>query len=131
MVQRIEEFVDAFNRGDQQRLATFFGAHIEAFSVSDRLPGQVAARSINADRADMILAYLADRHKHGEYWELINARSPYYEATRNLAHYGFDLRRSADDLMPEQHGTSTGNTLGKGPMHCEDRTLSVWAMNTE
>ncbi len=131
MVRRIEEFVEAFNRGDRQGLATFFGARIEAFSVSESLPGQATAQAFNGDRADAILAYLVDRHQYGEQWKLINARSPYYEATRNLAHYGFDLRRSADDLMSEQGDTLTGNTHGKGAVHCEDRTLSVWAMHTE
>ncbi len=132
VTQRITAFVDAFNRGDQQQLATFFSTRIgriDGFSIADRKQGEAPFRLFYGDRRDQVLAYLADRHNQGEQWQLMDIASQYYEATRDLAHYSFAIRKSAADLLLDETDDQS-NTTGKGSMNCGDLTLFVWAMST-
>ncbi len=144
----VERFLDAFNRGDQDQLARFFGPRFEWYSVSDRgresgdrhflaynpngglrLGAFPEGLEVTVGHQDLLLPYFAERHAHGERLELRKLGSS-YEAGRNIAHITYTLTRTAEDLELRL-GKPERETLGKGAVDCTDQTIMVWSMATQ
>lgn len=138
----VERFLDAFNRGDQEQLARFFGPRFEWYSVGDgkrhslaynpngglRVGGFPAGLEVTVGHQDLLLPYFAQRHAEGERLRLRELSSN-YEGVRDIAHITYTLDRTADDLAPAP-GAAARETTGKGAIDCRDQTLMVWSMGT-
>ena len=130
VVQFLSAFIDAFNRGDQQRLQHFFPG--EASQVQDGAfhwyavggpPGGINP-GFTAENRDELMAYFAERHAHGEYMQLLQID---YGTDRNWEDgergidFTLDVRRSAEDIPMHEAGV-------KGAIDCREQTIYVWSM---
>lgn len=143
--QRIRQFIDAFNRGDQTALARFFGPDFQWYSVTEGDPtvggrhflaynpqgglvvsGPPPGERVTVGHQEILLPYFAARHAHGERLQIrhlaIDVRSD-----RHPADFTYELTREADDLPPGLGGPER-IVKGKGAIRCPDGTSVVWSM---
>jgi hypothetical protein len=138
------EFVDAFNRGDEERLSRLFfvseGPSPPDFSEAGYFPwswysvseigedGRIENGFVTYDKGEL-LRYFAERHRHGELLELIKVSSTQAGLLDEENNVGivFVLTRDAEDLDPGLGGPSR-IAFGKGAINCESRQLFVWSM---
>jgi hypothetical protein len=138
------EFVDAFNRGDEERLSRLFfvseGPSPPDFSEAGYFPwswysvseigedGRIENGFVTYDKGEL-LRYFAERHRHGERLELIKVSSTQAGLLDEENNVGivYVLTRDAEDLDPGLGGPSR-IALGKGAINCESRQLFVWSM---
>lgn len=119
-------FVDAFNRGDQAALATFFpAATIGNEPVGPGRMGWFAVTGAEGgfnpgfiawSRKDL-LPYLAERHAKHERLRLLQIQVA--GSLDGVVNMGFDVARQADDIPAHVAG-------GKGALDCGARTIVVW-----
>ena len=138
------EFVDAFNRGDGERLSRLFfvseGPSPPDFSNSGYYPwswysvsevgegGRIENSFVTYDMGDL-LRYFAERHRQGERLGLIKVSSTQAGLLDEENNVGivYVLTRDAEDLDPGLGGPSR-IAFGKGAINCETRQLFVWSM---
>jgi hypothetical protein len=140
VVRLLTDFLDAFNRGDQQALARFFPAETSQrgphgtlssgeeegkfkwYSVGGA-PGSFNS-GFQANNRDELLAYFAERHAHHERMQLLQvdygAKLWWENGTRGID-MTYDIRRHADDIPTHIAG-------GKGAVDCREQTIYVWSM---
>lgn len=147
-IQRIQAFFDAFNRGDQAQLATFFGPAFKWYSVNEGELSQggrfflaytpqsevvpptfPAGFNATVGQQEILLPYFAERHAHGERL-LLQSLSMNYDSVRNLGGIAFTLTRIADDIDPRLGGPDHV-AHGKGAMSCQDLTIVLWSMGMD
>ncbi|MGI8856637.1 MAG: hypothetical protein ACR2JW_12870 [Thermomicrobiales bacterium] len=132
VTRRIIAFVDAFNHGDQQQLATFFSRGLDQFDGFSEGFTPSNFTGFHSDDIDSVLAYFIAQHQqHYEQWQIARVDSPYYENSsryREISHLGFSITWSAKDISPEINGELSGRADGKGALNCADGTIRTWAM---
>lgn len=138
------EFVDAFNRGDGERLSRLFfvseGPSPPDFSGAGYYPwswysvseigegGRIQDGFVTYDQRDL-LHYFAERHRQGESLRLIKVSSTHAGLLEEENNVGivYVLTRDAEDLAPELGGPSR-IASGKGAINCESRQIFAWSM---
>ena len=138
------DFVDAFNRGDAERLSRLFfvseGPSPPDFSGSGYYPwswysvsevgeeGMIENGFVTYDKGEL-LRYFAERHSQGERLGLIKVSSTQAGLLDEENNVGivYVLTRDAEDLDPGLGGPSR-IAFGKGAINCESRQLFVWSM---
>jgi len=129
----LAQFFDAFNRGDQVQLATFFAdssADFQWYSVTEGQEGEPFFRHVSMHSRADLPTYFQQRHAHGERLILRTVEiGPSWQYGQGDILY--DLTRTADDLPPG-FGGPEHIAFGKGAINCADQTIYVWsmAMNT-
>jgi hypothetical protein len=137
-------FVDAFNRGDQERLSRIFfiseGPSPPDFSEEGYYPwswysvsevgagGRIEDGFVTYDQGEL-LRYFAERHSQGERLELIKVSSTQTGLLGEEGNVGivFVLTRDAEDLEPGLGGPAR-IAFGKGAINCESQRIFVWSM---
>jgi hypothetical protein len=137
-------FVDAFNRGDQERLSRIFfiseGPSPPDFSEEGYYPwswysvsevgagGRIEDGFVTYDQGEL-LRYFAERHRQGERLELIKVSSTQAGLLGNEGNVGivYVLTRDAEDLEPGLGGPAR-IAFGKGAINCESQRIFVWSM---
>ena len=115
------DFFGAFNRGDGSELARMLAPEPTFQWYSAPGPdGRVVARY----RRSTALAYLAQRHRHGERLDLVMIDVG-YEKERYIGHVSYVITRQANDLVPIGE---PGLVVGKGAIDCGSSTVAVWSM---
>ncbi len=112
----ILDFLDVFNRGDQQRLDRFFVAdRFEWYSVTEASGG-----GYMDDETAELTAYFRQRHDRHERLALQRLA---INKSWNPDRVAFDyvLTREADDFRRR-------TVAGKGEVYCPARTIFVWSM---
>lgn len=129
-VHVVLDFLDAFNDGDQDRLAALFRPDVlDADGTPDpgddwRNPGWFSAHPIAAAPGVMarddaeLLPWVASRHAQYERWTLLQLFMGGYW-WRGSANISFDMQREADDVPAQIVG-------GKGAIDCDDGTVFLW-----
>lgn len=138
------EFVDAFNRGDGERLSRLFfvseGPSPPDFSEAGYYPwswysvseigegGRIENGFVTYDKGEL-LRYFAERHSKGERLGLIKVSSTQAGLLDEENNVGivYVLTRDAEDLDPELGGPSR-IAFGKGGINCESRQIFAWSM---
>jgi hypothetical protein len=138
------EFVDAFNRGDQERLSRLFfvseGPSPPDFSEAGYYPwswysvsevgesGRIENGFVTYDQGEL-LRYFAERHEKGERLRLIKVSSTQAGLLEEENNVGivYVLTRDAEDLDPRLGGPSR-IAFGKGGINCESRRIFAWSM---
>ena len=121
--QFVRSFVDAFNRGDTQKLDQQVATQQFAWYSTDSPGKRINDEAYNRNT---LMAYFATRHLQHEHLALesfrFNGTSP-----TGLGNFEFELTRSADD------GLSSAPYGGKGAIDCGGvpNTLVVWSMARE
>lgn len=125
-------FVDAFNRGDGERLAALFTPDLRdadgtPTTLNQAEPGWFAVKAVgdepwvDATSDAEMLAWVEARRARGERWTLLQlAMGGYW--WKGGVNIGFDVRREADDLPARVVG-------GKGSVICNssrDGTIYRW-----
>lgn len=138
------EFVDAFNRGDGERLSRLFfiseGPSPPDFSEAGYYPwswysvseagegGRIEGGFVTYDKGEL-LRYFARRHRQGERLNLIkisSTSSGILEEEDNVG-LAYVLTRHAADLAPGLGGPFR-IAFGKGAINCESRQIFAWSM---
>jgi hypothetical protein len=137
-------FIDAFNGGDQGRLAQLFfiseGPSPPDFSETGYYPwswysvsevgagGRIEDGFVTYDQGEL-LRYFAERHRQGEHLELLKVSSTQAGLLGNEGNVGivYVLTRDAEDLEPGLGGPDRIAT-GKGAVNCASRRIFVWSM---
>ena len=138
------EFVDAFNRGDGERLSRLFfiseGPSPPDFSQAGYYPwswysvsevgegGRIEDGFVTYDKGEL-LRYFARRHQQGERLNLIkisSTSSGILEEEDNVG-LAYVLTRHAGDLAPGLGGPFR-IAFGKGAINCERRQIFAWSM---
>lgn len=116
----VEGFLDAYNRGEQQALAKYFGRKFKWYSATNA--GEPHFVSYHADGA---LEYLERRHGLGERLKLreFHVSDPAGRAPRDLVNFWYILERTFEG--------KTYRAVGKGAMDCEAREIFVWSIGGE
>lgn len=123
-------FVEAFNRGDQARLATFIPEESVGFFTTGLRENQETAlqgiaenredgTSWGADSHDELLRVLQERHSQREQWQLL--RLQVASLNNRSAMIQFRLTASAKDL-------SERNFEGRGLVNCQKGWITTWIM---
>jgi hypothetical protein len=138
------EFVDAFNRGDGERLSRLFfvseGPSPPDFSEAGYYPwswysvseigegGRIEDGFVTYNQGEM-LRYFAERHRQGEQLGLIKVSSTHAGLLEEESNVGivYVLTRDAEDLAPGLGGPSR-IAFGKGAINCESRRIFAWSM---
>jgi len=138
------DFIDAFNRGDQERLSRLFfiseGPSPPDFSEGGYYPwswfsvsevgegGRIENGFVTYDQGEL-LRYFAERHRHGERLGLIKVSSTQAGLLGEENNVGiiFALTREAEDLDPGLGGPDRV-AFGKGAINCESQRIFVWSM---
>lgn len=133
----VAEFLEAFNRGDQDRLVRLFPAvdsptgrdhvnpaYLRWYSVTDKGPDGEKRHFVTYTRAPLF-AYFRERHRQHERLQLRElVMTP---GSMGDVAIGFTLARQADDL-PAGLGGPEGLARGKGGIYCPNRTIFLWSM---
>jgi hypothetical protein len=137
-------FIDAFNRGDQERLSRLFfiseGPSPPDFSAEGYYPwswysvsevgagGRIEDGFVTYDQREM-LRYFAERHRQGERLELIKVSATQAGLLEEESNVGivYVLTRDARDLEPGLGGPSH-IAFGKGAINCGSRRIFTWSM---
>jgi hypothetical protein len=138
------DFMDAFNRGDQERLSRIFfiseGPSPPDFSEEGYYPwswysmsevgagGRIEDGFVTYDQGEL-LRYFAERHSQGERLELIKVSSTQTGLLGEEGNVGivYVLTRDAEDLEPGLGGPAR-IAIGKGAINCESQRIFVWSM---
>jgi hypothetical protein len=138
------DFIDAFNRGDQERLSRLFfiseGPSPPDFSEGGYYPwswfsvsevgegGRIENGFVTYDQGKL-LRYFAERHRHGERLGLIKVSSTQAGLLGEENNVGivYALTREAEDLDPGLGGPDRV-AFGKGAINCESQRIFVWSM---
>jgi hypothetical protein len=138
------EFVDAFNRGDQERLSRLFfvseGPSPPDFSEVGYYPwswylvsevgesGRIENGFVTYDQGDL-LRYFAERHSKGERLRLIKVSSTQAGLLEEESNVGivYVLTRDAEDLTPGLGGPHRV-AFGKGAINCESQRIFAWSI---
>lgn len=138
------EFVDAFNRGDQERLSRLFfvaeGPSPPDYSEAGYYPwswysvsevgesGRIENGFVTYNQGDL-LRYFAERHSKGERLRLIKVSSTQAGLLEEENNVGivYVLTRDAEDLDPGLGGPAR-IAFGKGGINCESRRIFAWSM---
>jgi hypothetical protein len=138
------EFIDAFNRGDQERLSRLFfiseGPSPPDFSEKGYYPwswysvsevgagGRIEDGFVTYDHGEL-LRYFAQRHAQGEHLELLKVSATQGGLLEEESNVGivYVLTRDARDLEPGLGGPAR-IAVGKGAINCESRTIFAWSM---
>ncbi len=138
------DFIDAFNRGDQERLSQLLfiseGPSPPDFSEERYYPwswysvsevgagGRIEDGFVTYDQ-DQLLRYFAERHRQGERLGLIKVSSTQAGLLGEESNVGivYVLTRDAEDLDPGLGGPDR-IAIGKGAINCENRRIFVWSM---
>ena len=138
------DFIDAFNRGDQERLSRLFfiseGPSPPDFSEKGYYPwswysvsevgagGRIEDGFVTYDQGEL-LRYFAERHAQGEHLELLKVSSTQAGLLEEESNVGivYVLTRDARDLEPELGGPAR-IAIGKGAINCESRRIFAWSM---
>lgn len=126
--QIVLDFVEAFNRGDQDALKALFPSEstpspmlaptkLSWFSVSDG-PTKVEG----ANNRDDLLKYFARRHAAGEHWTLLKLGMAAAGWTTSIG-INYRLIREASDYPAKLNA-------GKGGVNCQMGVIHVWSMGT-
>jgi hypothetical protein len=137
-------FIDAFNSGDQNRLARLFfiseGASPPDFSQRGYYPwswysvsevgtgGRIEDGFVTYNQGEL-LRYFAERHRRGERLELLKVSATQAGLLENEGNVGivYVLTRDAEDLDPGLGGPDRIAT-GKGAINCGSQRIFVWSM---
>jgi len=137
-------FINAFNSGDQDRLAQLFfiseGPSPPDFSETRYYPwswysvsevgagGRIEDGFVTYDQGEL-LRYFAERHRQGERLELLKVSATQVGLLGNEGNVSivYVLTRDAEDLEPELGGPDHIAT-GKGAINCENQRIFVWSM---
>ena len=109
----VAAFLDAFNRGDQQRLLQIFPRSV-IFSAQNPPPVGFFLSSGQPS----LLEYFSQRHAHGETLELTALQIQYGAASRE-AGLAPTMNRRSDDL-------ASGVVTAKGAIDCDDGAIILW-----
>jgi hypothetical protein len=138
------DFIDAFNRGDQERLSRLFfiseGPSPPDFSEGRYYPwswfsvsevgegGRIENGFVTYDQGDL-LRYFAERHRHGESLGLVKVSSTQAGLLGEENNVGivYVLTRDAEDLEPGLGGPAR-IASGKGAINCQSQRIFVWSM---
>ncbi len=144
MAGLVIDFIDAFNRGDQERLSQLFfiseGPSPPDFSEEGYYPwswysvsevgagGRIEDGFVTYDQGGL-LRYFAERHRQGERLRLLKVSSTQAGLLGEESNVGivYVLTRDAEDLDPGLGGPDRIAT-GKGAINCESRRIFVWSM---
>jgi hypothetical protein len=144
IAELVIEFIDAFNRGDQERLSSLFfiseGPSPPDFSEEGYYPwswysvsevgagGRIEDGFVTYDHGEL-LRYFAERHGQGERLELIKVSVTQAGLLEEESNVGivYVLTRDARDLEPGLGGPAR-IAAGKGAINCESRKLFAWSM---
>jgi hypothetical protein len=144
IAELVIDFIDAFNRGDQERLSRLFfiseGPSPPDFSAEGYYPwswysvsevgteGRIEDGFVTYDQREM-LRYFAERHSQGEHLELIKVSATQAGLLGEEGNVGivYVLTRKAEDLEPGLGGPAR-IAFGKGAINCESRRIFAWSM---
>jgi hypothetical protein len=144
VAELVIDFIDAFNRGDQERLSRLFfiseGPSPPDFSEEGYYPwswysvsevgagGQIENGFVTYNQSEL-LRYFAERHRHGERLRLLKVSSTKAGllGEENNIEIIFVLTRDAEDLDPGLGGPAR-IAFGKGAINCESQRIFVWSM---
>ena len=113
VAKSVRAFLDAFNRGDQQRLLQIFPRSV-IFSAQNPPPVGFFLSSGQPS----LLEYFSQRHAHGETLELTALQIQYGAASRE-AGLAPTMNRRSDDL-------ASGVVTAKGAIDCDDGAIILW-----
>jgi hypothetical protein len=137
-------FINAFNSGDQSRLAQLFfiseGPSPPDFSQERFYPwswysvsevgagGRIEDGFVTYNQGEL-LRYFAERHRQGERLELLKVSATQAGLLGNEGNVGivYVLTRDAEDLDPGLGGPNRIAT-GKGAINCGSQRIFVWSM---
>jgi hypothetical protein len=144
IAELVIDFIDAFDRGDQERLSRLFfiseGPSPPDFSEGGYYPwswysvseigaaGRIENDFVTYDQRELF-RYFAQRHAQGEYLELIKVSAKeagLLDEERNVG-VVYVLTRYARDLEPGLGGPARV-AFGKGAITCESRRIFAWNM---
>jgi hypothetical protein len=115
----VDQFLDAYNNGDEAEAALFFGPKFRWLSANDRASGEAFFVTYEPGGAT---AYLRGRYARGE--ELLlrefHLSDPGGVPPRDLVNFWYRL-----DRMLDGH---TFKVMGKGALDCDGREIFVWSM---
>lgn len=140
----VDAFVDAFNRGDTERLSRLFfiskgpsppdfssssSSTWSWYSVSEVGMGGKIKRDFTTYDQDEMLRYFARRHAHGERLGLLRVDVTGAGLLGKPDNVGiiYALTRKADDLSSGLGGPD-GVTFGKGSINCGRQQIFTWSM---
>jgi hypothetical protein len=144
IAELVIEFVDAFNRGEQERLSRLFfvseGPSPPDFSKEGYYPwswysvsevsegGRIENGFVTYDQGEL-LRYFAERHGQGERLTLLKVSSTQAGLLEEENNVGivYVLTRDAEDIDPELGGPAR-IAFGKGAVNCESRRIFAWSM---
>jgi len=123
----MQQFLDAFNSGDQEKLREIFKSTYVLFSVKERYLGQTEFKMFYTRHYDDLMIYFEERHANNEILVLSMFDGSYSEY-RKTFEYRFEVVRSADDLpIPNDAYLYSG----KGNMSCAEGKILVWSMGID
>lgn len=122
VAQLIMSFLDAYNDGNQEKLAELFAFGRESWFSDTIREGE----NFTAYTEASLLDYLAERQQYNERLQLVvvDIAGPSWHGGADFA---FRLRREADDLQPlgrERY------VEGGGAIFCQTQQVMVWRMGT-
>jgi hypothetical protein len=138
------DFIDAFNRGDEERLSHLFfiseGPSPPDFGEAGYYPwswysvseigegGRIEHSFVTYDK-DELLHYFAERHAEGERLSLlkVSATQSGLLDEKNNVGIVYVLTRDAEDLDPKLGGPAR-IAFGKGAINCTSHQFFAWSM---
>lgn len=134
-------FFDAFNRGDQDELVTFFGPEFRWYGVGtlrrqdNEEPGFFAYSPTSGYQSalpgskagtprEVLLPYFAQRHAQQERLRLLMVAG-YANEDDSMSDITILLTRQASDLPPDRSSPEYVYQ-GKGQIHCPTQTIALW-----
>ena len=144
VAELVIDFIDAFNRGDQELLSRLFfiseGPSPPDFSEERYYPwswysvsevgteGRIESGFVTYDQGEM-LRYFAERHRQAEHLGLIKVSATQPGLLEEEGNVGivYVLTRDARDLEPGLGGPAR-IAFGKGAINCESQRIFTWSM---
>jgi len=120
VTSQLQDFLSAFNAGDETVLPSFFGRSL-TFSEGGGT-GSQGGFFLLTGGTPQLLGYFASLHAKHESRRLVNLQLTSYQSQGDRIDFGYDIQRTGDainDLAP-----------GKGSMTCATRTIDVWNMGS-
>lgn len=128
----IIEFLDAYNRGDQEQLTSFFPRTFEWYTDAVEADGvEIDEEHYFLTRPgsrDVLLNYFAERRPHHDRLQLIevDVAGPGWHGGADIS---FTLTREADDIRPGPDGRER-YVVGRGTIRCQSQKFWTWSMGT-
>ncbi len=131
----ITKFFDAFNRGNQNELATlFFGTGLRDGMTPGELFGAHAGKPdgtiFRTSELPELLTYFARRHQQHEKFTLRKLVVEGHTDEQDVGHSAgiyFELDQQADD-WPVPSGKTHNKLGGKGLVDCQKQRFAAWGM---